>query len=264
MQRRRTDCRGGVGDRPSDKRSGNWSDKIPASGVCQAGTTFPTSYELLASAARGGATLQVMFTTGEASRILGVTAQTVINWIESGKLPAVRVGRGRRRIAVTSLASFVRENAIPAQDNAPDLWERLRVQAPAEETDLPAVIAIDGRAKVVFWNDRAESLLGWTSLERVGKPISDIPAKVPGLPVDLAELAREPGEEMRLSLHLELGRRDGGLVRTETTLSWIRDAKGRSIGTVYLVEPVPDDSRTTIATPGSKARGRQRSRRDAP
>lgn len=185
-----------------------------------------------------------MFTTGEASRILGVTAQTVINWIDSGKLPAVRVGRGRRRIAVSSLGLFVRENAIPAQANAPDLWERLKVEAPPEATDLPAVIAIDGRGSVVFWNDRAEALLGWTSLERVGRSISDIPAKVPGLPVDLAELAREPGEEMRLSLNLELGRRDGASVSTETTLSWIRDAKGRSIGTVYLVEPLAASEKT--------------------
>lgn len=196
-----------------------------------------------------------MFTTGEAARILGVTAQTVINWIDSGKLPAVRVGRGRRRIAASSLGLFVRENAIPAQSNAPDLWERLKVDTPPEANDLPAVIAIDGRGRVVFWNDRAEALLGWTSLERVGRPISDIPAKVPGLPVDLAELAREPGEEMRLSLHLELGRRDGASVSTETTLSWIRDAKGRSIGTVYLVEPSTESL-------GPAPRGRRRSAKE--
>jgi excisionase family DNA binding protein/PAS domain S-box-containing protein len=200
-----------------------------------------------------------MFTTGEASRILGVTAQTVINWIDSGKLPAVRVGRGRRRIAVSSLGLFVRENAIPAQANAPDLWERMKVEAPAEATDLPAVIAIDGRGSVVFWNDRAEALLGWTSLERVGRSISEIPAKVPGLPVDLAELAREPGEEMRLSLNLELGRRDGASVNTETTLSWIRNAKGRSIGTVYLVEPVVE-SRKPESEARSKA-GREAARK---
>ena len=192
-----------------------------------------------------------MFTTGEAARILGVTAQTVINWIDSGKLPAVRVGRGRRRIAASSLGLFVQENAIPAQANAPDLWDRMRVEVPAVATDLPAVIAIDGRGSVVFWNERAEALLGWTSLERVGKSISDIPARVPGLPVDLAELAREPGEEMRLSLHLELGRRDGGSVATETTLSWIRDAKGRSLGTVYLVEA---EAEPTKAQTGARAR----------
>ena len=149
----------------------------------------------------------------------------------------------------------MRENAIPAQSNAPDLWERLKVDTPPEANDLPAVIAIDGRGRVVFWNDRAEALLGWTSLERVGRPISDIPAKVPGLPVDLAELAREPGEEMRLSLHLELGRRDGASVSTETTLSWIRDAKGRSIGTVYLVEPSTESL-------GPAPRGRRRSAKE--
>lgn len=204
-----------------------------------------------------------MFTTGEASRILGVTAQTVINWIESGKLPAVRVGRGRRRIAVSSLGLFVRENAIPAQANAPDLWERLKVEAPPEATDLPAVIAIDGRGSVVFWNDRAEALLGWTSLERVGRSISDIPAKVPGLPVDLAELAREPGEEMRLSLNLELGRRDGASVNTETTLSWIRDAKGRSIGTVYLVEPLVASRKPEGEAPGRTAQRTRSARKKA-
>jgi len=179
-----------------------------------------------------------MFTTGETARLLGVTAQTVINWIGSGKLAAVRVGRGRRRIAFGSLRLFVEQNAIPARDNAPDLWERMRDTALPVATTLPAVFAIDGFGRIVFWNAVLETLLGWTAQEREGRSVSEIPVQVPGLPVDLADLAKEPGEEMRLSLHLEFTHKTGGKVPTETTLSWIRDAKGATIGTVFVLEPV--------------------------
>lgn len=200
-----------------------------------------------------------MFTTGEAARLLGVTAQTIINWVESGKLPAVRVGRGRRRIAFASLRAFVEQNAIPARDNAPDLWERMRDTVLPVATTLPAVFAIDGFGRVVFWNSVLESLLGWSTQEREGRSVSEIPVQVPGLPVDLADLAKEPGEEMRLSLHLEFTHKAGGKVPTETTLSWIRDAKGATIGTVFVLEPAdPAKLRAEAASSVWKPRARRK------
>lgn len=177
-----------------------------------------------------------MLTTGEAARLLGVTAQTVINWIESGKLPAVRVGRGRRRIADASLRALIERNAIPAEANAPELWQRIRPSAEENATMPPAFMA-DAASRILFWSPQSEFFLGWTAQERVGRSLSEIPAHVPGLPVDLAELARDSGEENNLSLLLEFQRRDGSMVAAETTLSWIRNAKGRAVGSIFLLEP---------------------------
>lgn len=177
-----------------------------------------------------------MLTTGEAARLLGVTAQTVINWIASGKLDAVRVGQGRRRILDASLRLLIDQNGIPAEANAPELWSRVRGTEPPDPL-MPACFVSDASSRIVHWSPAMERLLGWTSLERTGTHLSDIPTRVPGLPVDLAELAREPGEETRLSLLLEFVRRDGSKISMETTLSWFQDVKGRTVGTVFILEP---------------------------
>jgi excisionase family DNA binding protein len=42
-------------------------------------------------------------TTGEAAQRLGVSAQTVVNWIDQGRLPAIRTLGGHRRIALGDL-----------------------------------------------------------------------------------------------------------------------------------------------------------------
>jgi PAS domain S-box-containing protein/excisionase family DNA binding protein len=194
-----------------------------------------------------------MLTTGETARLLGVTSQTVVNWIEAGRIPAVRVGRGRRRIACACLRQFAQENGIPARTNAPDLWERIEAVTTSQLPDLvPAVIAIDAQGLVIFWNRSAENLLGWSGHEREGRSVSEVPVQVPGLPVDLADLARQPGEEVRMSLHLEYTHRDGHTVYTETTASWIRDAQGGVVGTVFVVQPV------VVAAPAKPTRLRKR------
>ena len=48
------------------------------------------------------------FTTREAAELLGVTAPTVINWVNQGRLDAFRTPGGHRRIPQASLASFAR------------------------------------------------------------------------------------------------------------------------------------------------------------
>lgn len=196
-----------------------------------------------------------MLTTGEAARLLGVTAQTIINWIESGKLPAVRVGRGRRRIADASLRALIEENAIPAETNAPELWQRIRPAAD-ETATMPPTFMADAAGRIQFWSPRTESLLGWTTQERVGHSLSEIPVHVPGLPVDLAELAHDSGDETHLSLLLEFQRRDGSKVAAETTLSWIRSAKGRTLGSIFLLEPTQSPSPAS-SSPQKKTRTRK-------
>ncbi len=56
---------------------------------------------------------QRFFTTFAASRFLGVSLPTVVNWIKDGRLRAHRTPGGHRRIARDELASFIRRHGMP-------------------------------------------------------------------------------------------------------------------------------------------------------
>jgi excisionase family DNA binding protein len=53
------------------------------------------------------------FTTFEASRFLGVSLPTVVNWIKANRLKAHRTPGGHRRIARDELAGFIRRHGMP-------------------------------------------------------------------------------------------------------------------------------------------------------
>lgn len=46
-------------------------------------------------------------TTGEAADLLGVSSQTVVNWIKTGKLDAIRTLGGHRRIDRTVIEQML-------------------------------------------------------------------------------------------------------------------------------------------------------------
>ena len=57
-----------------------------------------------------------VLTTGEMARICRVTKRTVINWLDSGRLPGYRVpGSRHRRIPYENVLSFMREHGIMAR-----------------------------------------------------------------------------------------------------------------------------------------------------
>lgn len=51
-------------------------------------------------------------TTGEASRYLGVSAETVRRWVDSGQLAAVRTASGRRLVLRASVATMTPRPAV--------------------------------------------------------------------------------------------------------------------------------------------------------
>ncbi|MEQ1570743.1 MAG: response regulator [Myxococcota bacterium] len=55
----------------------------------------------------------VYFTSYEVAKILGVSNQTVVNWVNSNRLVAHRTLGGHRRIAKADVVSFARDNGYP-------------------------------------------------------------------------------------------------------------------------------------------------------
>ncbi|MCA1845397.1 MAG: helix-turn-helix transcriptional regulator [Actinobacteria bacterium] len=63
------------------------------------------------------------FTVGQAAELLGVSADTVRRWVDSGQLPAARSSAGRRRVDGADLARFSVEragdpSAVPVAESA--------------------------------------------------------------------------------------------------------------------------------------------------
>ncbi|HQF53731.1 MAG TPA: excisionase family DNA-binding protein [Fibrobacteria bacterium] len=182
-----------------------------------------------------------MLTTGETAKLLGVTAQTIINWMESGKLPFVRVGRGRRKILPRQIRVFVESQGLPVSGLDPGLWAKVNDE-PLEHRGSgdPPLLSTNSEGTSVFWSQSARERYGWTTSDVVGKAPSVLPARVPGLPVDLLDLALPSGNETFRTLLLELQAKDGKWLATEVTVSWIYDARGGVAGTVFLLEsPMP-------------------------
>lgn len=189
-----------------------------------------------------------MLTTGEAARLLGVTAQTVINWMESGRLPFVRVERGRRKVRPADLRALIESAGIPAHNLDPELWAKLVGATRRPEADTHALMVLDAVGKVVFWSPAAVERFGWASEEVENRAVSCLPARVPGLPVDLSDLAVPAAGETFRTLFLELGAKSGAWLPTEVVVSWIYEAQGLPFGAVFVLQaptggPAPRERR---------------------
>lgn len=76
------------------------------------------------------------FTTFEASRLLGVSLPTVVNWIKANRLKAHKTPGGHRRIAREDLIAFLRryEIPIPRELSGPS-GDKIRILAVDDDED---------------------------------------------------------------------------------------------------------------------------------
>jgi len=177
-----------------------------------------------------------VLTTGQAARLLGVTSQTVINWMESGRLPFVRVGLGRRKVRPEDVQALIDRNGIPASRLAPDLWGMISGIDRSDEREIPPYFVLESSGRVVHWSNQAVERFGWAARELEAGAVSRLEARVPGLPVDLSDLSMPESGETYRTLLLEIKDRTGHWLPTEVTVSWIHDARGQVRGSIFLLE----------------------------
>ncbi len=82
--------------------------------------------------------LRRTLSTSEVARLVGVAAGSVANWVDRGLLKAGRTPGGHRRIYVTDLRGFLRQQNLPM---------------PAEllENDEPLILVVDDEPAVAGW-----------------------------------------------------------------------------------------------------------------
>jgi len=111
------------------------------------------------------------FGTLEVARMLGVSAMTVVRWIDKGLIPAFKTPGNHRRILREDLRHFVRRMGIPLPDELKqDRWRVLAVDDEPEVLDVMArAFEADGAQYEVY-----RALDGVTALIDVGRIKPDV------------------------------------------------------------------------------------------
>ena len=142
-------------------------------------------------------------------------------------------GRGFGRAVRNAMARKAREVAV--SDNN----ERARMTL---ESIGDAVLSTDGRWHVKFVNPIAEKLLGWTSVEAVGRHVSEVFQVLDGTSREpLApqmERAIQSGHTIILPPDCVLVRRDGQELHIEDSAAPIRDLRGEFAGMVVVFHDI--------------------------
>jgi len=99
--------------------------------------------------------------------------------------------------------------------------------------------AVSTRGRIVFWNNKAESELGWTSEEVSGKNLLDILVPETEKP-DLRQIIKSAAAGKTWDGHLNLMRKDGTRFTAEVFISPYYDNKGGLLGLIALGQNVTE------------------------
>ncbi len=123
-----------------------------------------------------------MLTTGEIAKLFQITSQTVINWLEEGRMPFDRVGPGPRRVTEMALLHYIQQTKISPDSLDPELYAKIlkAVGMNRDSAGVPGVAVLDRSAHVVSWNEGMTRLFGQMPREMLGRPIDNLPTQIEG------------------------------------------------------------------------------------
>ena len=117
-----------------------------------------------------------MLTTGEVAKLFQVSAQTVINWLDQGRMPYERIGRGPRRLTEETVINYIKEIGISPTALDQSIYEKLmrRLYSVNGNSKSAAIVIINPDFHILAWNDEAKNLTGLSNMETLGKPLGDL------------------------------------------------------------------------------------------
>jgi len=116
-----------------------------------------------------------MLTTGEIARLFNVSAQTVINWLDQGRMNYSRMGRGPRRVSEKDVLKYVDEYQVPPHTLDQNIWNQLTGNAVSGNTvhDSPLVVA-DASGKLVYVHQKVAAFAGYRMGNLIGTEITQL------------------------------------------------------------------------------------------
>ncbi len=161
-----------------------------------------------------------MLTTGEVAKLFHVSAQTVINWLDQGRMPYERIGRGPRRLTEEAVMRYVEEIGISPEALDEEIYARTaRAITHNRSLSGPAVVITDPDLRIIGWNEAARQLYGHTQVEMLGKPLGKLVSRVVGSEASLESLVRAPWQDKSLQFEAQQEARYGKNLNSILTVS---------------------------------------------
>lgn len=113
-----------------------------------------------------------MLTTGDVAKLFHVSAQTVINWLEQGRLQFERIGNGPRRLTEANVLRYIKEIGITTDALDQSVYQDLLHKAGSDEASShgPAVLVLTRDGRILTGTDGCGAILGRLPLEVINEP----------------------------------------------------------------------------------------------
>jgi len=114
-----------------------------------------------------------MLTTGDVAKLFNVSAQTVINWLEQGRLPFERIGNGPRRLTEANVFRYIQEIRISPEALDSGIYQHIlhMVNGSRRQLEGPRVWVLGRDGQVLAATDAALKVVGLSDAsEAMGLP----------------------------------------------------------------------------------------------
>jgi len=104
-----------------------------------------------------------MLTTGDLAKLFHVSSQTVINWLDQGRVPFERIGSGPRRIREVDALRYLKQMKITPETLDPGMYQdilRVANQDVQVAHQGPYLLLINRDGKVVGGSDGGLTMFG--------------------------------------------------------------------------------------------------------
>ena len=109
-----------------------------------------------------------MLTTGDLAKLFHVSSQTVINWLDQGRVPFERIGTGPRRIREVDALRYLRQMQISPETLEQSMYQEI-LRASSQDMSIshmgPFLLLLGMEGKVVGGTESAFALFGCTQVE---------------------------------------------------------------------------------------------------
>lgn len=137
--------------------------------------------------------------------------------------------------AFTRMAEDVREKTEALKHENDQRRDSERIAEGIIAHSLDAIIQVNERGEVIEWNPQAETMLGWSRDEAVGKPIAELylPKGYRPRYLDMNERLRREDAIIGDRFEFEALRKDGRTIKTEVSMTGVR-SRGGNVFNLFL------------------------------
>jgi len=161
-----------------------------------------------------------MLTTGEVAKLFQVSAQTVINWLDQGRMPFERIGRGPRRLTEETVLKYIRDIGIsPSALDQTIFSKTMKKVVSSNEGANDSVAVVNSEMIFIGWNEGTRLLTGLEAVDVLGKPLLDVIKKVKGSDDGLDLLLKDEWRSTSIDLEVTHASKNSKSVNLDITVS---------------------------------------------